>query len=111
MSVVTATHLLQILYFFYSSFDSLYTNFGFVLYKAHTLNVKKKAMLDVAKALREAKLKTSVLLQVHDELILERPEDEAEQSASLVKKVMEEAYKLSMLPRTSISTAKNWELL
>ena len=40
-------------------------------------------MLDVAKALREAKLKTSVLLQVHDELILESPEDEAEQSASL----------------------------
>ena len=83
MSVVTATHILQILYFFYSSFDSLYTNFSFVLYKAHTLNVKKKAMLDVAKALREAKLKTSVLLQVHDELILESPEDEVKQSTSL----------------------------
>jgi len=68
-------------------------------------------MPDVAKALREAKLKTSVLLQVHDELILESPEDEVKQSTSLVKKVMEEAYKLSMPPRTPISTAKNWELL
>ena len=40
-------------------------------------------MPDVAKALREAKLKTSVLLQVHDELILESPEDEVKQSTSL----------------------------
>ena len=74
-------------------------------------DIMKKAMLDVAKALKEAKLKTSILLQVHDELILESPEDEVEQSASLVKKVMEEAYKLSVPLRTSISTAKNWGLL
>jgi len=74
-------------------------------------DIMKKAMLDVAKALKEAKLKTSILLQVHDELILESPENEVEQSASLVKKVMEEAYKLSVPLRTSISTAKNWGLL
>jgi len=74
-------------------------------------DIMKKAMLDVAKALKEAKLKTSILLQVHDELILESPEDEVEQSTSLVKKVMEEAYKLSVPLRTSISTAKNWGLL
>ena len=74
-------------------------------------DIMKKAMLDVAKALKEAKLKTSILLQVHDELILENPENEVGQSTSLVKKVMEEAYKLSVPLRTSISTAKNWGLL
>ena len=71
-------------------------------------DIMKKAMLDVAKALKEAKLKTSILLQVHDELILESPGDELEQSVPLVKKVMEEAYKLSVPLRTSISTGKNW---
>ena len=71
-------------------------------------DIMKKAMLDVAKALKEAKLKTSILLQVHDELILENPENEVGQSTSLVKKVMEEAYKLSVPLRTSISTGKNW---
>ena len=74
-------------------------------------DIMKKAMLDVAKALKEAKLKTSILLQVHDELILESPKNEVEQSACLVKKVMEETYKLSVPLRTSISTGKNWGLL
>ena len=74
-------------------------------------DIMKKAMIDVAKKLKEAKLKTSILLQVHDELILESPENEAEQSIALVKKTMEEAYKLSVPLRTSISTAKNWGLL
>ena len=74
-------------------------------------DIMKKAMLDVAKVLKEAKLKTSILLQVHDELILESPENEAEQSVALIKKTMEEAYSLSIPLRTSISIGKNWGLL
>jgi DNA-directed DNA polymerase len=71
-------------------------------------DIMKKAMLDVAKTLKEAKLKTKILLQVHDELILESFKNEAEESIMLVKKTMEEAYKLSVPLRTSISTGKNW---
>ena len=71
-------------------------------------DIMKKAMLDVDMALKEAKLKTSILLQVHDELILESPENEVTQSLNIVKKVMEEAYTLSVPLRTSISTGKNW---
>lgn len=71
-------------------------------------DIMKKAMLDVAKTLKEAKLKTKILLQVHDELILESLKNEAEESIVLVKKTMEEAYKLSVPLRTSISTGKNW---
>ena len=71
-------------------------------------DIMKKAMLDVAKTLKEAKLKTKILLQVHDELILESLKNEAEESIVLVKNTMEEAYKLSVPLRTSISTGKNW---
>ncbi|MGP1416113.1 MAG: DNA polymerase I [Treponema sp.] len=71
-------------------------------------DIMKKAMLDVATALKLAKLKTSILLQVHDELILESPESEVEESAELVKKTMEGAYKLTVPLRTSISKGKNW---
>ncbi|MGP1437816.1 MAG: DNA polymerase I [Treponema sp.] len=74
-------------------------------------DIMKKAMLDVAKALKDAKLKTSILLQVHDELILESVEEESEKAASIVKETMEKAYQLSVPLRTSISMGKNWGLL
>ena len=74
-------------------------------------DIMKKAMLDVAKTLKNARLKTSILLQVHDELILESSENEVEQSIEIVRKTMEEVYKLSVPLRTSISTGKNWGLL
>ena len=42
-------------------------------------------------ALREAGLKARMLLQVHDELLFETPQDEVKATASLVKEVMEAA--------------------
>ncbi|MBX6320556.1 MAG: DNA polymerase I, partial [Rhodospirillaceae bacterium] len=62
-------------------------------------DIIKRAMVRVPPALRRAGLKARMLLQVHDELLFEVPEDEAERTAALVKQVMEGAA----LPAVSLS--------
>ena len=53
-------------------------------------------MLKVEQALSDAKVKSRILLQVHDELVLEVMETEKELVAQLVKKAMESAASLSV---------------
>ena len=74
-------------------------------------DIMKKAMLDVDKALKKAKLKTSILLQVHDEIILESPIDETEYAMKLIKTEMETTYPLSVPLSISISKGKTWSML
>jgi DNA polymerase-1 len=54
-------------------------------------DIIKRAMIRVPPALKESKLKARMLLQVHDELIFEVPEAEAEATAQLVARVMADA--------------------
>jgi DNA polymerase-1 len=54
-------------------------------------DIIKRAMARIPAALQAAGLKARMLLQVHDELLLETPEDEVQATASLVKEVMEGA--------------------
>ena len=54
-------------------------------------DIIKRAMIRLPAALESAGLKARLLLQVHDELILETPEDEVEKTSALVRAVMEEA--------------------
>ena len=54
-------------------------------------DIIKRAMVRVPEALAKAKLKGRMLLQVHDELVLEVPEKEAEATAKLIKATMEKA--------------------
>jgi DNA polymerase-1 len=49
-----------------------------------------------------------MLLQVHDELILECPESHAEEAARLVKEEMEQAIVLRVPLRVSVETGKRW---
>jgi DNA polymerase-1 len=49
-----------------------------------------------------------LLLQVHDELILEGPEADAESTAKIVRNVMENAAALTVPLRTSIEIGKRW---
>jgi DNA polymerase-1 len=69
-------------------------------------DIVKSAMLKLDKALggKAAKL----LLQVHDELILEAPRDEAAETAALVREVMENAVTLRIPLRVSVETGKRW---
>ncbi len=71
-------------------------------------DVVKKAMIAVDKALKERIPGAKLLLQVHDELIVECPADKAEQTAALLKKEMEEAVSLSVPLRVSVEYGKNW---
>jgi DNA polymerase-1 len=71
-------------------------------------DIMKIAMLRVPQALRESGLSAKMLLQVHDELVLECPDRELHETASLVQKVMREAYELGVPLRTDARSGPNW---
>ena len=54
-------------------------------------DIIRRAMIRMPTALAEAGLKTRMLLQVHDELVFETPEAEADRAIALIKRVMETA--------------------
>ncbi|MFH1446019.1 MAG: DNA polymerase I, partial [Chloroflexota bacterium] len=71
-------------------------------------DILKIAMLRLPSALSSAGLKATMLLQVHDELILEVPQSELAQTAKLVKQVMENAYHLDIPLTTDARSGTNW---
>jgi DNA polymerase-1 len=71
-------------------------------------DIVKTAMLGLDRRLAAEKSKARILLQVHDELILECPEDAAAKTAELVKTEMEQAVKLSVPLRVSVETGTRW---
>jgi DNA polymerase-1 len=56
----------------------------------------KKAMIDLHRELADRKLRGRLILQIHDELLLEVPEAEAEETRALVREVMEGALRLEV---------------
>jgi DNA polymerase-1 len=71
-------------------------------------DIIKLAMLKVALELKERQLKSRLLLQVHDDLILEVRKDELEEVAYLVKSCMENAYTLKVPLIVSMKAGPNW---
>ncbi|WP_410511957.1 DNA polymerase I [Paenibacillus sp. BR2-3] len=71
-------------------------------------DIIKLAMVHMDKALFDRKLKSRMLLQVHDELVFEVPEDELELMKSLLPEVMEGALKLSVPLKAEVSYGSNW---
>lgn len=71
-------------------------------------DIIKLAMLQVPGALKKAKLNAELLLQVHDELVLECPKDELEKTSEVVQAVMQKAFKLSIPLKTDAKAGKNW---
>ena len=71
-------------------------------------DIMKIAMLNIPPALKKAKLKAKMLLQVHDEIVLECPKDELEKTAKVVKETMANAYKLSIPLSTEARFGNNW---
>jgi DNA polymerase-1 len=67
-------------------------------------DIIKRAMIDLDAELTEGKLETTLLLQIHDELILETPPHELEQSTELTRRTMEEVVKLAVPLRVDIAT-------
>jgi DNA polymerase-1 len=71
-------------------------------------DIIKKAMIDLHQALRERQLGARILLQVHDELVLEVPEDQLVETTRLVITVMENAYELKAPLKANAEVGPNW---
>ncbi|HRN51268.1 MAG TPA: DNA polymerase I [Anaerolineales bacterium] len=71
-------------------------------------DIMKLAMLRVDAALAASTLGARMLLQVHDELVLEVPETELAETAALVGREMSNAYELNVPLQTEVKVGKNW---
>ena len=72
-------------------------------------DIIKMAMIKMQSELEQRQMKTKMLLQVHDELVFEVPENEVEQARSLIKDVMENIVHLSVPLIAEIGVGKNWK--
>jgi DNA polymerase-1 len=71
-------------------------------------DIMKLAMIQVQGALKEKGLTSRMLLQVHDELVLECPENELHEAARVVQQVMEAVFRLKIPLQTEARSGKNW---
>jgi DNA polymerase-1 len=70
-------------------------------------DIIKKAMVDLDAGLREAGLETTLLLQIHDELILEAPGEDMDTAESLTRRLMEDVVELKVPLRVDLSRGIN----
>ncbi|MEQ8174909.1 MAG: DNA polymerase I [Syntrophomonadaceae bacterium] len=71
-------------------------------------DIIKLAMIKVDQALKEQGFEARMLLQVHDELVLEAPSAELEAVARLLKEAMEGAYQLAVPLEVTVKVGSNW---
>jgi len=71
-------------------------------------DIIKLAMVRVDRALRKAGMKSRLILQVHDELLLECPPEEADRAAELLREAMEGAIELKVPLVAEVHRGKNW---
>ena len=71
-------------------------------------DIMKIAMINVYNELEKRKLKSKIVLQVHDEMMIEAPIEEAEEVKEIIKKQMESAISLNVPLIADVSEAENW---
>ena len=71
-------------------------------------DIIKLAMNRIPDELKKRGLKTKMLLQVHDELVFEAPENEVEEASGIIKKIMEGAVSLSVPFVAEVGVGDNW---
>jgi DNA polymerase-1 len=72
-------------------------------------DIMKIAMIKLHENLEKKKLRAKILLQVHDELVLEAPKEELDKTAKVVVETMESAEKLKVPLVAEIKAGDNWE--
>lgn len=72
-------------------------------------DIMKIAMINVAKELKEKDLKSKIVLQVHDELLIEAYENEVEQVKDILKRNMEQAAHLNVPLDVDVQVGNNWD--
>ena len=68
----------------------------------------KLAMIEIAKELPKVSSEARMILQVHDELVFEVPEKEAEKVGKFIQKTMNEVVKLRAPIETEVGIGDNW---
>ena len=71
-------------------------------------DIMKIAMIKAAKMLKEAGLKSKIILQVHDELVLEAPIEEKEEASRILSEAMKGAVDLAVSLEIGLETGNNW---
>ena len=71
-------------------------------------DIMKIAMINVRDALIKNNLKSTILVQVHDELLLEIPKEEKDAATKILKEEMENAYKMSVSLSSELNVGDNW---
>lgn len=72
-------------------------------------DIMKIAMINVAKELKEKDLKSKIVLQIHDELLIEAYENEVEQVKDILKRNMEQAAHLNVPLDVDVQVGNNWD--
>ena len=71
-------------------------------------DIFKVALVNLNRRLKEENLTSSIILQVHDEVILECPSEEIEKAKSLTIDEMSSAFPLDVPLEVNISSGKSW---
>ena len=71
-------------------------------------DIIKIAMINVAKALENAKIDAKLILQVHDELIIEAHRDCADDALEILREEMENAVKMRVALKVGVAEGANW---
>ena len=71
-------------------------------------DIIKIAMINVNNALKKEKLQSKLILQVHDELVLDAPKNEEEAASEILKREMENAVKLNVPLTVDVHSGENW---
>lgn len=71
-------------------------------------DIIKMAMISVYKELKKRGMRSELILQVHDELVLDSPIEEVEEATALLKNCMENAVELKVPLTVEVVSGKNW---
>ena len=71
-------------------------------------DIIKIAMVNLNNALKREGMKTKLILQVHDELILDAPQSEKEKAAEILRQEMENAVQLKVPLKVEVAIGQNW---
>jgi DNA polymerase-1 len=65
-------------------------------------------MINIDSAFRDKKLKSAMLLSVHDELVFEVPSEELDTVTHLAKEIMEDIWDLKVPLKVNVAAGENW---
>ena len=70
-------------------------------------DIIKKAMVEVQNKIKEKNLKSKMILQIHDELVIDTKKDELDEIKEILKTTMENTYKLNVPLKVDINIGEN----